>query len=78
MNNPTPESHRNGKPTADDLAGIPVCLEEDQPTIRIRPPADTPLAGPAPKSPTADDLAGIPVTAEGPEDLTVRPRQPRH
>jgi hypothetical protein len=36
MNTPVPGSPSPGKPTPDDLAGVPVCLEEDNPTIRTR------------------------------------------
>ena len=75
MSNATPESHRNGKPTVDDLAGTPVCREEDDPAIRV---SSVPRTGSTKQNPpTADDLAGIPVAAEGKEDLTVRPRQRR-
>jgi hypothetical protein len=88
MNTPRPNSPLPGRPTADDLAGTPVCQEEANPTIRVRgsggvkgpgrrgkrvrggsPLASSPL-------PTTADLAGIPVSAEGEEDLTVRPRTP--
>jgi len=77
VSTPAPESPRPGKPTADDLAGIPVCVEENGPTIRGRKSPHTSPSPPAPGAPTADDLAGIPVTAEGPEDLTIRPRRSR-
>jgi hypothetical protein len=82
MSTPKPDSPLHDKPTPDDLAGTPVCQEEDTPTLRVRgsrrtrgrgaPPASSPQS-----PPTADDLAGIPVSAEGEEDLTVRPRKPR-
>jgi hypothetical protein len=36
MSTPLPGLPSPGKPTPDDLAGIPVCLEEDNPTIRTR------------------------------------------
>jgi hypothetical protein len=75
-------------PTPDDLAGIPVSQEEDQRAARIRglKPASgrprgvlrvrgKPRAKRTAGLPTADDLAGIPVTADGREDLTVRPRK---
>jgi hypothetical protein len=80
MNPPRPDSRPPGTPTTDDLAGTPVCREEDHTLIRGRngnSPGGAP-PGPGPNGPpTADDLAGIPVSAEGEEDLTVRPRQPR-
>jgi hypothetical protein len=75
-----PESHN--PPTADDLAGVPVCREEGIDTIDVRgsssvqPRGIPPLPLP-PGPPTANDLAGVPVTAEGEEDLTVRPWKPR-
>jgi hypothetical protein len=75
MSTPSSETPRPKKPTADDLAGIPVCLEEDHPTIRVREPSQIPPLQPAQSPPTADDLAGIPVCAEAEEDLTVRPRR---
>jgi hypothetical protein len=75
MSTPSSESPRPEKPTADDLAGIPVCVEEDHPTIRVREPSQIPPFPFAQGPPTADDLAGIPVTVEGPEDLTRRPRR---
>ena len=75
MSNSIPESHPNGMPTADDLAGTPACREEDAPTIRVRTRSDTRTPKPAQSPPTADELAGIPIAAEGKEDLTVRNRQ---
>jgi hypothetical protein len=77
VSTPAPESPRPGKPTADDLAGIPVSVEENGPAIRGRKAPHTPAPPPAQGAPTADDLAGIPLTAEGPEDLTRRPRRTR-
>jgi hypothetical protein len=77
MSTPSSESPRPRKPTADDLAGIPVSVEENGPTIRGRKAPQTPPPPPAQGAPTADDLAGIPITAEGPEDLTRRPRRAR-
>jgi hypothetical protein len=88
MSAPTPDSKRSDKPTPDDLAGIPICKEEMKAATRL----DSSVGGgmtrhgeehdsnepPAPPGrPTADDLAGIPVSAEGEEDLTIRPRKTR-
>jgi hypothetical protein len=77
----------SGRPTPDDLAGIPVCHEEHGPTQGARKrrggrngPAPTRKRAPAPAAsgpPTADDLAGIPVSADGEENPTTRPRKPR-
>jgi hypothetical protein len=80
MNTPTPESPLHVKPKPDDLAGTPVCQEENNPTIHVRRGVRAGNAlstQPTPVPPTADDLAGIPVSAEGKEDLSIRPRQPR-
>jgi hypothetical protein len=89
MSNPLPGARGHDNPTPDDLAGIPVSIEEDRPAIRARAPRGAnvrggggtraPGAPPAPPQapPTADDLAGTPVCAEGAEDVTVRPRKPR-
>ncbi len=72
------------RPTADDLAGVPAYIEENDPTIRLRDAqlsrtrdgAGEPSApGTIERAPTADDLAGIPVCAEEHEDLTIRPRK---
>jgi hypothetical protein len=91
MSSPSPESRspRFDKPKPEDLAGIPACLEEDNPRLGTQESQDpqvvmhpTVLVGGslpgwrANRPPTADDLAGIPVCAEGDEDLTVRPRKP--
>jgi hypothetical protein len=82
MSSPKSDSSLPHQPTPNDLAGAPVCKEEGVDTIDVRglrkvngrgaPP--TPLP---PGPPTADKLAGVPVTAEGEEDLTVRPAKPR-
>jgi hypothetical protein len=90
MSTPTPDSPRHEQPTPDNLAGTPVCQEEDNPTIRVRGSRGAKVRGrggkkgrgtpPAPEPqplPTADDLAGVPISAESAEDLTVRPRKPR-
>ena len=71
------QSRHQNKPTPDDLAGIPVCIEEQGPAIsasalKTRRRGGKKVRG-AP--PTADDLAGIPVTAQGKEVLTVRPQK---
>ncbi len=59
------------RPTADDLAGVPACIEEDAPTIRLRSPQVSRTRGGAgepsapdtiERTPTADNLAGIPVS----------------
>jgi hypothetical protein len=72
------------RPTADDLAGVPACIEENDPTIllrsaqlsRTRDRAGEPSAPRTiERAPTPDDLAGIPVFAEEHEDLTIRPRK---
>jgi len=72
-------SNPRKKPTADDLAGVPVCLEEDHPTLFSGKKSDRGpfVVAPLTRTPTADDLAGVPVCAEGEEDLTRRPRKPR-
>ena len=74
-----PQSPRPVDPKPDDLAGTPACQEENNPTIRVRGLKDGNTVSPQSTSatPTADDLAGIPVTAEGDEDLTIRPRRSR-
>jgi hypothetical protein len=80
-----PNRRDHDKPTPDDLAGIPVSKEEDNPIIRVRGGRSrgrggkkvrgaAPASPPAP--PSADDLAGIPVSAEGDEQVMVRPRKP--
>jgi hypothetical protein len=88
MSTTTPDSHGQDKPAPHDLAGTPVCKEEDNPTIRARRARGVRVRGrggkrargapPAPPQPppTADDLAGIPVSAEGDEEVKVRPRKP--
>jgi hypothetical protein len=72
------------RPTADDLAGVAACIEENDPTIRLRSArlsrtrdgAGEPSAPDTiERAPTPDDLAGIPVCAEEHEDLTIRPRK---
>jgi hypothetical protein len=85
MSTPRPRSPRNESPTPDDLAGTPICLEEDESPTRsagsILPKAVRTRgniggrSGHATEPPptTADDLAGIPITDEAAEDLTVRP-----
>jgi hypothetical protein len=90
MSTPKPDANLKKEPTADDLAGTPVCKEEDQPTIRVRGSLGVkargrggkrvrgaPPAPPVQAPPTADDLAGIPVSVEGEEDVKARPRKPR-
>jgi hypothetical protein len=71
-----------GKPSPDDLAGIPVTHEETPPLLRrgrIRPRREREALLPAVtrRKPTADDLAGIPVCVVAKEDCTVRPRRRR-
>jgi hypothetical protein len=68
VNTPNPETPRPRKPSADDLAGIPVCLEEDHPTIRVRDASQLPPVQPPQRPPTADELAGIPVCVEEKEE----------
>jgi hypothetical protein len=90
MNTPGPASPGRNRPTPDDLAGIPGCFEEDRGAAPVLESKDAnagthrarrhPPAAPFPplgRQPTADDLAGVPVSAQGVEDLTVRPRKPR-
>jgi hypothetical protein len=89
MSTATPDSQGHEQPTPEDLAGIPVCKEEDNPTIRVRKSRGVRVRGyggkrvrgasPAPPQapPTADDLAGTPASAEGEEDVKIRPRKPR-
>jgi hypothetical protein len=71
------DSNRRKKPTADDLAGVPVCIEGDNPTLFSRKKSGRGpfVVPPLTRTPTADDLAGVPVCAEGEEDLTRRPRK---
>jgi hypothetical protein len=84
MSAPRPDTPRHSVPTPDDLAGIPACKEEDNPTIRVYEARDTKgqgragtsVSGAPPGPPTPDDLAGIPVEAEGEEEVVVRPRNP--
>jgi hypothetical protein len=69
MSVPIPESSRDDNPAPDDLAGVPACFEEDQPTIRTRGSQSGKLVrtrgslrGPsgrriAEQTPTADDLS---------------------
>lgn len=88
MSTAKPGRPLQNKPVPDDLAGTPVCKEEDHPTIRVRGSRGVKVrkggrkrvrgtaAAPSPQGPpTADDLAGIPVSAEGKESLTIRPRK---
>jgi len=82
------DSNQHDKPAADDLAGAPVCKEEDNPTVRVRGTRGVrdrgrggkrvrgTAAAPPQAAPTADDLAGVPVYGEGHEDVHVRPREP--
>jgi len=90
MSTPIPEPTRSDKPTPDDLAGVPACIEEDQPTMQVRgsqaprqtvrsrgSTGGTPGRRIMERTPTADDLAGIPVCAEVDEDLTMPPRKPK-
>ena len=89
MSTVTPNSPGHGRPTPDDLAGIPVCMDEEQPTkgvrersVKVRGRSGNKDRGevvaPLPKGPpTANELAGIPVTADGEADLTVLPRKPK-
>jgi hypothetical protein len=84
MNVPIPDQSGHHKPAPDDLAGTPVCKEEDNPTIHV---GDVPGGGgkkahgsptsPPQALPTPDDLAGIPVSAEGVEDVKLHSRKPR-
>jgi hypothetical protein len=90
MSTPRPRSPRNEHPTPDDLAGTPICLEDDQSpsgsggsklpkAVRTRGstrgPSGHAIEAPPP---TADDLAGIPIIDEAAEDLTVRPSKRKH
>ena len=86
MNTAIPESSSPDRPTPEDLTGVPACIEEDHPTIRLLGPQAVRTRGGTDgpdgrrtmdRTPTVDDLAGIPVCAEGDEDLTVRPRKPK-
>lgn len=61
---PNTDSTSRGRPTLNDLSGIPI-NKDDSPPKEVE----------ADHRPTADQLAGISVAAEGPEDLTVRPRK---
>ena len=86
MNTAIPESSSHDRPTPQDLTGVPACIEEDHPTVRLRGPQAGRIHGSVggphgrrttERTPTVDDLAGIPVCVEGDEDLTVRPRKPK-
>jgi hypothetical protein len=68
MSAPTPDRPDHNKPTPEDLAGIPVCLEEG-PTTRVEMSSGARVGGgrdcggppePFQGPPTADDLAGTP------------------
>jgi hypothetical protein len=66
------------KPTADELAGVPVTHEETPPwvrktRVRSRKTHFLPVIGG--KTPTADDLAGVPFCVVAKADCTVRPRR---
>jgi len=88
MSTSPPGSDGHDQPGPSDLAGIPECHEEDHPTIRVRGAGSVRPRGrggkrvrgasqaPLQASPTADDLAGMPVSAEGDEEVKVRPQKP--
>jgi len=63
-----------GPPTPDDLAGIPVCLDEEAGTqAKSAKPATS--ASHAKTTPTPDDLAGVMACPDGAEEITIRPRR---
>jgi hypothetical protein len=76
-----PEPFDGRRPSPDNLAGIPACKEESLAvTIRetgVEKEKTDVSAASSRVVPTADQLAGVPITADGKEDLTVRPRKPR-
>ncbi len=68
------------RPTSDDLAGIPVRIEEEEDrALRPRQMPDQPQMpeSHSPSQLTPDNLAGIAVCIEGEEDVTIRPRPPK-
>jgi hypothetical protein len=89
MSNSMPAPRHQKKPTADELAGTPVCKAEENNPVRTRGTAAIKARGPRGKQvadaptpptetrPTADELAGIPVSHEGEEEIGVRPRKSR-
>lgn len=63
----TPHENNRGRPTADDIAGIMICVEgKEDCTPRPRPKGVRlpPCPPPGNRRPTADDLAGQPVCVE--------------
>lgn len=71
-------TNQSNKPTPDDLAGEPLCKEEESGKGLSRTHRDRCEHGlPAAEVPGADDLAGIPISIEGNEDLSIRPRKAR-
>ena len=90
MSAPRGKRSPGNEPTPDQLAGTPVCSEDERPVFPHRGGRTGKARGRKSKRghgaltrpsiggiPNADDLAGIPITAEGEEDVTVRARQPR-
>jgi hypothetical protein len=67
MSNEPTQPNNNSQPTADDLAGIPVCIDVPE-DLTFRPRRSSIRPRPIPvydgRKPTADDLGGIPVCIE--------------
>ena len=87
MSTPTPNQPLYTNPTPEDLAGTPVCIEEDSTTrvgrssaVRVRGHKETSGPGVPPLRlegrPTADDLAGTPVCGGDEEDPQALPQSP--
>src|SRR5262249_50772549 len=90
MSTSSSDFERHDPPTPDDLAGTPVCKEDDDSTTRVRGARGAKARGrsgkrtrgappaPVPQGPpTADELAGVPVSVEDEGPPRTGSRKPR-